>query len=237
MKTRTLFTVLALGILATSVRAAVVLTPDLDGNYSVSTTNANFTNWATGNGATTTGSFGTYGTGFGVQSGSTTSSSTATLIIPFAADAGFNFDTAVLDLSAAIWNIGAETYTAPAVSVFVRVGLTETRVFEWVSAEQLPSGSAVQYNYAGTAPGESYYGRFSTTVDLSSLVSGVSAFELLFTANQAWPSELGYGGAFYQDSSAPFELSGQLAAIPEPQALALALAGCAFLLGRRRKLR
>jgi hypothetical protein len=229
-----MFPVLALGLLAMSADAAVVLTPDLNGDFTVSTPNNAFTPWAEAGGAVTVGSFGTYGTGYGVQSGATASSSSATLTIPFAAQVGYQFDTAILDLSAAIWNIGADTYTAPAVSVSVNVNGVETKVFEWVSAEKLPEGSAVQFNYAGAAPAESFYGQFSTTVDLSTLVSGASSFELSFQANQAWPVELGYGGAFYQDSSTPFSLSGQLSAVPEPQMAVLALVGCASLLIRRR---
>ena len=229
-----LFSVLAFGLMALSAHAAVVLNPEVDGTFAVTTPNNNFTSWALDGGAVMVGSFGTYGTGFGVQSGATDPSSTATLIIPFAAQVGYTFDSAILDLSVAVWNIGASTYAAPGVSVSVIVNGVETTVFEWVSPEQLPEGSAVQFNYAGAAPGAEFFGRFSTTVDLSTLVSDASSFEIAFHANQAWPNELGYGGAFYQDNSAPFALSGQLSAIPEPQVAALALMGCTLLVNRRR---
>lgn len=229
-----LFSVLALGLLAISANAAVVLNPEVDGTFSVTTPNNTFTSWATDGGASMVGSFGTYGTDWGVQSGATVADTSATLIIPFAAQVGYTFDTAVLNLSAAIWNIGAATYNAPAVSVSVIVNGVETKVFEWVSPEQLPEGSAVQFNYAGAAPAVDFYGRFSTTVDLSTLVSGASAFELAFEARQAWPGDLGYGGAFYQADSNPFALHGQLSAVPEPQAALLALMGCAFFINRRR---
>lgn len=230
-----LITALFLGVLVVSAKAAVVLIPDLDGNFSVSTSNSTFTTWATDGGATMVGSFGTYGTGFGVQSGATASSSTSSLLIPFAAEDGYEFDTALLDLSSAIWLLGGSSSQSPAVWVYLTVGGVETKVFEWVSQESTSTPPA-QYNYSGAAPDASFQGRFSTTIDLSPLVVGAKEFQLTFTAKSTWAGELGYGGAFYQDNSTPFSLTGQLLAVPEPHTAALAIAAGALLLWRRRKL-
>lgn len=216
-----------------TLTAAVVLTPDGAGEFGVTASNLEFFQWATDHGATTTGSFGRTATGFGIQNSALSSNVTAWLEVNFQSATGREFDIASFQLSSAVWNYGAGSTSVPRVSVFVVTDGLATRLFQWDSAELLPAGTAQRYAYSGGVPAPDYFGQFSSVIDISEFVVGRTEFALRFVSTTGWSSELGYGGAFYQEGSAPFVLTGAMLPVPEPSALVL-IFGAAAGLGWRR---
>lgn len=229
---------LLLGLLANlTTHAAVVLTPDGGGAFSVTASNANFFQWAIDNGGSTSGSFGVVGTGYGVQSSVLSANSTASLEVNFQSAPGREFDIASFQLSTAIWAYGGASFSVPRVSVYVVTDGMATRLFQWESPELLPAGTAQRYAYSGGSPAADYFGIYTSTIDISEFVVGRSDFALRFVSTTGWPGELGYGGAFYQANSAPFTLTGEMLPIPEPAGISLlvvsVLAGAVRFFQRR----
>ncbi len=242
MKTST-FTFLALATLASlnlAAHGSVVVAPNVANTFSITNiANEDFTPWALANNATTSGSFGTYYTGYGWQSGAMTASSTASLTLTFNGANGYAFNSTVLNLSVAIHNYYGTSYGGiPAAWVHLNVDGVETKIFEWVSPNQIPMPGLepTQFNFSGSAPAAGAFGNYQTTIDISTLVAGMTEFSITFTSKEGFSSELGNGGAFYQGDAAPFGLSGEMLAIPEPQTTAyLAMTGTAILWAYRRR--
>lgn len=212
-------------LVAGTASAAVQINPALDNTFSVTGPAAIFTDWATSNGATTVGSWGTYlASGFMV-SGSTQADYGAALHIPFTSSAAF--ESVIIGHSSQVLSYGSNWGMC---KMYVTVNGSDTLIFANYSPDY--NNPALNYNYNGPAvvPGE--FNKLTT--DISDLVAGYTEFTLVLYSQLGWSGYYFNGGVF-MNATHGTDLTVTGTVVPEPMTVVLLATGLIGAVIRRRK--